>query len=90
LHDYLLNVPAALSIDVTNREQRVQALGPSLADTDQYPRGERYPQLTREVEGSNPSRGPFGFASMMRRVRGVYQSVAGRLEHQTLARAHPP
>ena len=90
LDDDLLHVPAPLPIALPDGEERVHALLPRLAYPHQYPGREGHVQLAREVEGSNPSRGPLRLAIKMRRARLVHQPIGRRLEHQPLRDAHLP
>ena len=70
LDDDFLDVPVAL-VEVAQRQHRLDALYPCLADADQDPRGERHRRFTRRLDALEAARrGLVGRAEMRARRGG--------------------
>ncbi len=86
LDDHLLDVTVPL-VRVADRNERVEPLGPCLADPDQDPGCERHALLPGGRKRGEPRRGVLvGRAEMWPASRG--EAFRGRLEHQAHRRRH--
>jgi hypothetical protein len=87
LDDHLLDVPVA-AVGGGDGGQRLQPLGPGLADPDQDPGGERDGQLPGRLQGGQPAFWQLGLAAGVG-ATGLVQPLRQRLEHHALAGADP-
>ena len=88
LNDDFLNMPE-MAVQFADSEQRLQALGPHLADADQNAGRERHAQLARQPQRLKTRLGPLIGRAVMNSARFAQPGAEG-FEHDALAGRHCP